>query len=585
MNPRVHLLDSALVDQIAAGEVVERPASIVKELVENALDAGATRVRVDVDGGGSELVRVADDGDGMTEEDAVLALERHATSKITAFDDLATLHTFGFRGEALPSIASVSRLVLSTRARGAAEGVEITIEGGGTKKVRPAGRAEGTTLEVKDLFYNVPARRKFLKAPATESAHVGEVVSMAALARPDVTFTLARDGKVVREHLRQDGREARARQVLSQEPRLLACTGQRGPLHLEAYLGPPERARSGAVALHLFVNGRPIKDRPLARAVAHAYGSVLEPGRYPVGVVYLDLPPKLVDVNVHPQKSEVRFENARALFDAVSRELHVALAKAFPIATPTFGGAGGAIAAAELRFGPSFARPSTSSAPLPDPSMPLRETPSPSMTEPPALAPALFEGAGLYRRLRFVAQLRNMFLLCEGDDGMYVLDQHAADERRNFARLKKSYDERTVAVQRLLVPEIVEVTPAEAAAVSEHGAEIARLGLEVRAVGAAAVAIDGIPQILARARPERLLRDVVSELTREGGRGFRDAIDLRIATMACHGSVRAGDPLSAPEVRALLDAMDDVAFAGHCPHGRPVVMRLSWSELERRVGR
>ncbi len=552
----------------------------MKELVENALDAGATRVRVDVENGGLDLVRVADDGEGMTRDDAVLALERHATSKIGAFEDLAHLRTFGFRGEALPSIASVSRLTLSTCARGEREGTEITIEGGGTKEVRPAGRAEGTTIEVRDLFYNVPARRKFLKAPATESAHVGEVIAMAALARPDVTFTLARDGKIAREHLRADGRESRARQVLSQEPRLLRCTGERGPLRVEAFLGPPERARTGAVALHLFVNGRPIKDRPLARAVAHAYGSVLEPGRYPVGVVYLEMPPELVDVNVHPQKSEVRFDNGRALFDAVSRELHAGLAKLFPIASPTFGGAAGAIAAAELRFAPGpIARPYD-----------LREPgqiQAPNLDAPPSPAPApdLFEPPGFYRRLRFLAQLRSTFLLCEGEDGLYVLDQHAADERRNFARLKASYERKGVAVQRLLVPEIVEVTPADVAAAEEHETEIRRLGLEVRAVGSQSLAIDGVPQILKRARPERLLRDVLVELAREGGRGFRDAVDLRLATMACHGSVRAGDALGVEEVKALLDAMDDVEFSGHCPHGRPVVMKMSYGELERRVGR
>jgi DNA mismatch repair protein MutL len=609
LTGKVRRLDSALVDQIAAGEVVERPASLVKELVENALDAGATRIRVDVDEGGLALVRVADDGEGMAREDAELALERHATSKIGRFEDLAALHTFGFRGEALPSIASVSRLLLATRARGSSEGVEITIEGGGPKLVRPAGRAEGTTIEVRELFYNVPARRKFLKAPATESAHVGEVVAMAALARPDVTFTLARDGKVAREYLRAADREARARQVITQEPRLLRCLGERGPLKIEAFLGPPERARTGAVALHLFVNGRPIKDRPLARAVAHAYGSVLEPGRYPVGVVWLELPPELVDVNVHPQKSEVRFENGRALFDAVSRELHVALAKAFPIAAPTFGGGAGAHAAAAARFAPGPIGRGAPSSFLPELSERFAAAPERAPSEAPASgpvssaegprsvalpdeaptsrssAPDLFEPPGFYRRLRFLAQVRATFLLCEGEDGLYVLDQHAADERRNFARLKRTYEERGVAVQRLLVPEIVEVSPADVVAATENEAELRRLGLEVRAVGAQAIAIDGVPQILRRARPERLLRDVLVELTREGGRGFGDAVDLRLATMACHGSVRAGDPLGEEEVKALLSAMDDVAFSGHCPHGRPVVMRLGFGELERRVGR
>ncbi|HEY2509692.1 MAG TPA: DNA mismatch repair endonuclease MutL, partial [Polyangiaceae bacterium] len=327
---KVQRLPDDLANQIAAGEVVERPASVVKELVENALDAGATRVRVEIDHGGTVCIRVVDDGEGMEEEDARLALERHATSKIAKVEDLLGIATFGFRGEALPSIGSVARLTLATRVRSKGEGVELVVEGGGMPRPRPCGCAPGTTIEVRDLFFNVPARRKFLKSTATESAHVGEVVLLAALARPDVTFVLARDGRVAREYLRASSRAERARQAIPDET-LEACAGQRGAMKIEAYLSAPERARAGSVALHLFVNGRPVKDRQLARAVAQAYGSVLEPGRYPVGVLYLDLPPEQVDVNVHPQKAEIRFADARTVFDAVTRELHAALGKAFAL--------------------------------------------------------------------------------------------------------------------------------------------------------------------------------------------------------------------------------------------------------------
>ena len=274
----IHRLSNDLANQIAAGEVVERPASVVKELVENALDAGATRIRVEIDAGGLGRIRVTDDGAGMDAEDARLSMERHATSKIATLDDLTRIASFGFRGEALPSIGSVSRLVMTTRARGADEGTELVVEGGGEPRVRPAGCAVGTSVEVGELFFNVPARRKFLKATATESAHVGEVVLLAALARPDVSFTLVRDAKVAREYLRVGSRRERALSAIG-EDRLEPCLGERGPMQLEAYLSAPERARAGAVALHLFVNGRPVKDRQLARAVAHAYASVLEPGR------------------------------------------------------------------------------------------------------------------------------------------------------------------------------------------------------------------------------------------------------------------------------------------------------------------
>ena len=332
----VHRLPSDLANQIAAGEVVERPASVVKELVENALDAGATRIKVELEQGGVALVRVSDDGVGMDADDAVLALERHATSKIAASKDLFQLHTFGFRGEALPSIASVSRLRLLARARGAAEGTEVQVDGGAAPVARPAGAAEGTSVEVRDLFFNVPARRKFLKSTGTEAAHVTEAMLLAALSRHEVSFFLVRDGRAVREWLRAGSRRERVARAIEGE-RLESCLGERGPMRIEAHLAPPERARAGAVGLHLLVNGRPVRDRALARAVAQAYGAVLEPGRYPVGVVYLEVPLDQVDVNVHPQKAEVRFAEGRALYDAVTRELHLALSRAFNL--PALGAA------------------------------------------------------------------------------------------------------------------------------------------------------------------------------------------------------------------------------------------------------
>ncbi|MBX3206367.1 MAG: DNA mismatch repair endonuclease MutL [Labilithrix sp.] len=620
---RIQKLSDELANQIAAGEVVERPASVVKELIENALDAGATRVTVDVEQGGSVLVRVTDDGDGMTSDDAVLALERHATSKITKLDDLFRLGTFGFRGEALPSIASVARLLLRTRARGSDEGCEVEVAGGRPPVVRPAGGATGTTIEVRDLFFNVPARRKFLKATATESAHVGDVLLGAALARPDVTFTLSRDRRVVREYLRVGTRAERARAASTGE-NLAHVVAERGPLRLEAMVAAPERARSGATGLALLVNGRPVRDRVLARAVAHAYGSVLEGGRYPVGVVWLDLPAELVDINVHPQKAEVRFTDARGVFDAITRELHGALARAFGLpdlgnpfaharpAAPTLQrldataarldaathpalGAAAATARDLAAGGDPRPGPSALATELPPTTLPR---PDPMSTGPVTLlradnlfiaeAPAsttLFNRPGLYAKLRFVGQMRGTFLVCEGDDGLYVLDQHAAAERVTFDRLRRAFASRSIATQRLLVPELVELPPSDVAVLEEHAADVTRMGVEVRAVGDAAVAVHGVPAILARAEPARVVEDLASELSRAGGRAFGGAVDLVLATMACHGSIRAGDAVSPEEARALLAALDEVDFAGHCPHGRPVVMRLGWTELERRVGR
>lgn len=581
---RIARLPADLANQIAAGEVVERPASVVKELVENALDAGATRVKVELEQGGVALVRVVDDGIGMDAQDAALSLERHATSKIRDKDDLFSLSTFGFRGEALPSIASVSRLELATRARGADEGARVTVEGGGAASVRPVGCAEGTSVQVRDLFFNVPARRKFLKSQGTESAHVAEAILSSALARPDVSFFLARDGRAAREWLRVGTRGERAGQAIDGE-HLEACLGERGPLKIEAHLAAPERARAGTVGLHLLVNGRPVRDRQLARAVANAYGSVLESGRYPVGVVYVDLPPDQVDVNVHPQKAEVRFADGRALFDAVVRELHSALARAFSI--PALG-----------------AQPRVWSAPKPQPIAPvfvpaahaaaldpweLAPAPPQAIAERTTLTsieePVLFDRSGFYASLEFLAQVRATFLVCSGADGLYVLDQHAAAERVTFHRLRRAFASRSIATQRLLIADVIELLPAEVAVLEEHAFDVSALGVEVRAVGPSAVAVHAVPALLSRARPERIVRDLVSELGRAAKRPFGDAADLVIATMACHGSIRAGDALSREEAAALLRSLDDIDFAGHCPHGRPVVTHIGYDELERRVGR
>jgi DNA mismatch repair protein MutL len=592
---RIRRMPSALANQIAAGEVVERPASIVKELVENALDAGATRVRVEIDQGGTARARVSDDGSGMDPDDAALAFERHATSKIADKDDLFRLTTFGFRGEALPSIASVAKLRLLTRTRGAPEGTEVTVEGGGPVQARPAGAAEGTSVDVGDLFFNVPARRKFLKATGTEAAHVGEVLLQAALARHEVSFFLSRDGRTAREWLRVGTRRERVAQALDGE-RLEACLGERGPMRIEAHLSAPERARAGAVALHLLVNGRPVRDRQLARAVAQAYGSVLEPGRYPVGVVYIDLPSGELDVNVHPQKAEVRFADARAVFGAVTRELHHALARAF--ALPALG-APRAWAAPASGPPPSLAEPAApwatpplrSFARLPSSASPTEAEPATAspggFSPPPPEAPpaSLFRGVGFYASLDFLAQVRATFLVCAGSDGLYVLDQHAAAERVTFHRLRTAFASRAVDMQRLLLPEVIDLVSAEVATIEEHADEIAALGVELRAVGPNAVAVHGVPTLVTRRSAERIVRDIVAELGRAAHRPFGDAADLVLATMACHGSVRAGDMLSREEAVALLRALDEVDFAGHCPHGRPVVTRIAFDELERRVGR
>lgn len=639
---RVLVLPPALASQIAAGEVVERPASAAKELIENALDAGAERCDIGCDGGGVTRISVTDDGEGMSELDACLALERHATSKLRMLEDLSHIESYGFRGEALPSIASVSRLRLRTRLRGATEGVLVETEGGSAPRVTPAGLPVGTTVEVADLFFNVPARRKFLRSTGTESSHVTSVVEGAALTRPSVTFTLTRDGRRVREFLRAGSRSERVTQLYEQEP-LVPVRGERGPLQLEAFLTRPERARPGAAGLWLIVNGRVVRDRMLAATVAQSFGSVLPVGNYPRGVVYLDLPAALIDVNVHPQKTEIRFVDPRASADAVysilSRELASALSIPLgsrhrsaarspapgPTPTPLWGKRPPA-PEPRLDSAPPPARDATTSEPevqdfnstLPNlyvPTIHEIEMPDVSSSRPPpglvpgaTPVPPLREGATAQRdavlmlhdtrpppassservqwgHLRFIAQLRQTFLLCEGLDGIYVLDQHAAAERVAFQRLLEQYRSRSIASQTLLFPVTVELTEAEVELVEQRLEEIAGVGLDVRVRGRQQVSVHAIPRLLQRASPERLLCDLVGEMARSAGRGFSAMIEHALSLMACHGCLRAGDTISPAEAQALLAALDTVDFAGHCAHGRPVVAVVSFHELERKVGR
>ncbi|HET9955786.1 MAG TPA: DNA mismatch repair endonuclease MutL [Polyangiaceae bacterium] len=672
--PKVAVLPPELASQIAAGEVAERPASVVKELVENSLDAEATRLDVEIEGGGILRICVTDDGFGMSEADARLALERHATSKLRSLDDLMNVRSYGFRGEALPSIASVSRFRLCTRERDAELGIELFVEAGATPVARQIGARAGTRIEIADLFFNVPARRKFLRSSATESGHVADVIENAALARPDVTFTLSRDGRRVRELLRVTTRAERVAQVLDTRD-LARCEGERGPLAVEAYLSRPEAARAGGAGLHLFVNGRNVRDRALLATIAHAYGSVLEKGRYPRGVVYLDIAPELVDVNVHPQKSEVRFADPRAVSDVVYALVSRNLASAFslpPQAThhrslserplpgaspdrealrsstpqspspeperntePGWGAARSSPPVFPLRTSEPASAARTvftvseplhplhdAAAPLRDAAEPLRDaaamqlktaelapleasSPDPSAPQvasisvgstpssrpastsvalPPA-RPEPPEAESKWQNLRFVAQLRNTYLLCEGSAGIYLLDQHAAAERVTFSRLRRQYAAREVGAQTLLFPVLVELTPPEAEVVEARASELAEVGLDVRMRGSSSASLHSVPKLLARAHPERLLRDLLLEVTRAGERAFSDAVDLALATLACHGSARAGDELGPAEVRALLLGLDEADFAGHCPHGRPIVTFTAWAELERKVGR
>jgi len=589
----VRILPGDLVDQIAAGEVVERPASVAKELIENALDAGARTLTVELEEGGVRLLRVTDDGVGMSPEDARLAVQRHATSKIQHKDDLTHITTLGFRGEALPSIASVSRFTLRTRDAEHEAAFELRIDGGGAPSAHEVGAARGTSVEVRDLFYNVPARRKFLKSTATEAAQVGDVCVRAALGEAGLRLVVIRDGRKAREFLPVPDVRQRARQLFA-EDRLEAVEGERDGVRVRAMLSPPERARTGATQLHVYVNGRAVKDRALSRAIAFGYGSLLSGGKYPVGALWLTLDPERVDVNVHPQKAEVRFAGGREVLDAVTRIVAGSLgtsafrgpaprpAPSDPAPHPEVPAAGPDAPRAALPRAAGYWEERLGGMPVAGPA------PTPPRSYPVLAAPelGLADVHGPRSKLRFVAQLRRTFLVCEGPEGVVFLDQHAADERVRFDRLARAHRERSVALQRLLLPERVELAEADVALLVEEEALVASLGLDLAAMGATSIAVRAVPALVSRAAPEKLVRDLVVELGRDGARAFGDRVDRVLATMACHGAIRAGDAIAPEEAQALLRALDAIEhFAGHCPHGRPVVHELSFAELERKVGR
>jgi DNA mismatch repair protein MutL len=579
---------------------------------------------------------VSDDGSGMPRADAVLSVQRHATSKIRDRDDLFAIRTLGFRGEALPSIASVSRFSLSTRPRADDAGTQLEIEGGAQIALSEVGCAPGTCVEVRDLFYNVPARLKFLKSKPTESAHVATACLRAALAYPALALTLRRDGRAVHDFLAHQDLMARVSAAFRDEP-LHDYEGAFDGATLRAALGAPERARSGAANLHLFVNRRPVRDPTLARCVAFAYGSVLPPGRFPVGALYLEIDPAEVDVNVHPQKLEVRFARGRALLDALTRCLAQKLGTSAwrgPSARPNgfwaerlapgpaaiggrvneltaaIGGRlneltaaiSGGLSPAAVSGSAAYAVPEVDGWGLSDGVMPERAsqvaeaisgfaTSNASDGDSGVFAaisgePSLIGERGFFSSLRVLGQARRTFLVCEGANGIFIIDQHAADERVRFDQLRRSYARRDVRIQRLLFPERVECSEPEATLVEQQQDELARLGLECARLGPSTVAVSAMPALLIRAAPKRLLHDMLAELTRTGERAFADRVDMALATMACHGSIRAGDSLSELEQSALLRSLDSVNdFQGHCPHGRPILCTLRFDELEQRLGR
>ena len=595
-------LPEILINQIAAGEVVERPASVVKELVENALDAGAKRIDIDLEEGGIRLIRIRDDGGGIAPEELPLAVARHATSKIASLDDLEAVATLGFRGEALPSIASVSRFSLASRRADDAHGSALQVEGGRLGEVAPKQQAPGTTVEVRELFYNVPARRKFLRAERTELGHIEEWLRSLALARPDVELRVTHNGKPTRRYATNSSRgdaaehAARLGETLGDEfaRNSLRIDHAAAGLRLQGWIAQPSYSRASADQQYLYVNGRSVRDRNIAHAVKMAYQDVLFHGRQPAYVLFLEIDPTRVDVNVHPAKHEVRFRDSRLVHDFVYRTLHEALAEtragaapmppgsnpAFPAAAFSNGQVAPAwmptqqsplglnVADAPAAYAALYAQPSVGTVPAAPAWSPA---PLPETTE-----------AGVPPLGYAIAQLHGIYILAENADGLIVVDMHAAHERIGYEKLKAAHDGIGVRSQPLLVPINLAVAEREADVAERESDTLVALGFDVTRSGPQSLSVRSVPALLAHAEPEALLRDVLADL-REHGESLRVAAarDELLSTMACHGAVRANRKLTVPEMNALLREMEITERSGQCNHGRPTWAHFSLAEIDR----
>jgi DNA mismatch repair protein MutL len=607
-RPVIRQLDESAINRIAAGEVVERPASAVKELVENALDAGARRITVEYADGGKGLIRVSDDGCGITGADLPLALSRHATSKIDG-SDLLNIHTFGFRGEALPSLGAVGRLTIQSRPVGEA-GAEIRVTGGQIGEVRPAALNPGTVVSLRDLFYATPARLKFLRTDRAEAQAIGDVIKRLAMAEPFVQFTLrdvsgeggGRD--VLRYDAAQgdlfDALHARLSQVLGREfaENCLPIDATREGLSLTGYAALPTYSRGSAVAQFLFVNGRPVRDKLLVGALRGAYRDFLSRDRHPAAALFVECDPKLVDVNVHPAKSEVRFRDPGLARGLIVSGLRHALADAGHRASTTVAGAtlgamkpeptgarvyqmdrpsAGARSAAYQAQAPGFAETQPVWARV-------EETPEPEMIEQAAEAPAA--PAPDYPLGTARGQVHENYIIAQTANGMVIVDQHAAHERLVYERLKRQMAENGVAAQALLIPEIVELSAGDCARLMEHAEDLARFGLGLEPFGGGAIAVRETPAILGEVNARAMLLDILDELSEsEGSALVQSRIEAILSRVACHGSIRSGRRMRAEEMNALLREMEATPHSGQCNHGRPTYVELKLSDIERLFGR
>jgi len=597
----IRVLPNELVDQIAAGEVIERPASVVKELVENSLDSGARRIEVDVERGGVGLIRVRDDGGGIVADELPVAISRHATSKIASLDDLESVTTLGFRGEALPSIGSVSRLRIVSHPAETEHGAEISVDGGTVIPVRPAAHPHGTTIEVRELFFNVPARRKFVRSEPTEFGHIARLIERLALSRFDVTFRLRNGPRLVFDApaVAEGAEQARFAEVLGKEfaTRCVPVNHSAGPVNISGWIGLPTAARAQPDQQFWFVNNRNVRDRLLMNAVRLAYRDVLYGGRHAAYVLYLTLDPKLVDVNAHPQKLEVRFRDSRQIHDFVFRALERALAETKPnVAAPPAADTSPVFVNPALRdgmtrtaslFEPSrspWAVAETVREPPPLFSMgPERNGGSPEWGEGgrPAAPEVELEPQVEHPLGTALAQLHGIYILAQNRDGLILVDMHAAHERVLYERLKAQHNGVEPASQHLLEPIVVELRGHEVDAILENRAEWARTGFDLDALGPTRLALRRVPALLAGENVTEIVKAVVRDLDLDADAHHLDgAADKFLGTLACRTAIHAHRRLTVPEMNALLRQMEVTERANQCNHGRPTWTRLTLPELD-----
>jgi len=628
MSAKIRILPDDVANHIAAGEVIERPASVVKELIENSLDAGATQIEIEIGVGGKAYIRVNDDGSGMSREDACLAFERHATSKIVSTADLTSISTRGFRGEALPSIASVAKVKLLTRLPDALVGTRIDIQGGESLNVRDSGSAPGTFIEVNDLFYKTPARLKFLKSPATEFSYINTVILEEALASPQVGFTMKNNA---REQLHLPGKSDLLQRIAGLFGRemtreLIEVRESAGSLELRGFIGLPTCHRANRHHQKVFVNQRPVKDKTISHAIQHTYETLIPKGRYPVAFVFLALPPQLVDVNVHPTKMEIRFINSEtihqfvinALRKTLSASLHRSPGTSFASAVPEkqaqIPPQPDQTPPEQIELSPMTAPERTiSRSPvnqdippfLPQtlgyPDSPANEL-SPDAIPPPisrktipdipaftphamTTLPIRHHPGGL-AGMKPIGQFHETYLLVQAGDDLFIIDQHAAHERICYEKLKAQFQQTQIDIQQLLFPVAIELSHREYAILEEHHERLKQYGLELEPFGGTTYLLKAVPTLLAKADYKKLIYDIVDQLTEAEKMATIDRkLDEILILMSCHAAIRAHQPLQQAQIIALLQQMDAIDYPYTCPHGRPTIVKITLRDLEKKFGR